>query len=255
LIDHFRAKGIAIDVVHTHDYGNTMQHVQSKGIASVNTFHSEPGRGLLPYYLEDKLGEDVTQRGNGMVTHHVMYTVSPEYEQWLTSRRNPNSQYSIPMHSRGRVTHVTSIPNKNAHGFHTIVPYLGGYCSEEHFLQMSVGEKKKLAKQILADKIMALDKGYHFDPDKRTLLFIGRVSKQKGSEFLEDIIKAAETLNCNVVICGYLQQQDHEFSGDLIERLKREYPWVPFFIGKDEQSYIGNLHRASSDIGVSMSFN
>ena len=255
LIDYLQDQGITISVVHTHDYGNTMQYVKSKNMATVNTFHSEPGRGFLPWYLHKKSGKRVAQRGIGMVSHHILYTVSPEYEEWLINGRSPNAKYSISMYQDGRVTYVTSIPDKDLHGFHAIVPFLEGYCSENDFLQMSVRQKKELARQILSDKIKVFNKEYHFDPSKKTLLFLGRILKSKGSEFLKDIIELAEALDCNVLICGYLTQYDYEFSEQLVEKLKTQYPWVPFFIGRDEQSFLGSLHRAAADINVCMSFN
>lgn len=243
-----------IEVIHSHDYGNVMQHIRTLNIPSVNTFHSEPGKGLVPYYIRDQLGADATQRGNGLVLHHMVYTVSVEYQGWLSNPRNPNSHYTIPMDARGRITHVPSIPNKALHNFDSIIPYLGETCSAEKFKQLSVPEKKKLAKFLLSKKIKTINPEYYFDPEKTTILFLSRISRAKGSEFIEDVIKSAKELNANILICGYLEQHDPKFSHDLVKDLKIKYPKVPFFIGKEQQAKIGNLHRAASDIGVGMSF-
>lgn len=239
----------AIDLIHTHDYGNTAKYI-SKKIAKVNTFHSDPGQGILPYYIQEKSGVDATQRGEGLVNHHIVYAVSKPYAQWLEKPQYSNSHYTGVMAARGRTACVTSIAATSLHGLHKMQAQIASYCSDEKFKMMEVYEKKRLAKKILADKLKELNPNFDFDPTKKTLLFLSRISPAKGSDFIEDVIQFAEKNNCNVIICGF-----HGFEGseELIEGLRQTYPRVPIIIGKEDQAKLGCLHRAASDIGVGVS--
>lgn len=247
-IDHL-LKSHTIEVIHTHDYGNTAKHI-SKKIAKVNTFHSDPGQGILPYYIKETLGIDATQRGDAMVNHQMIYAVSKPYAQWLEKPQYSNSHYTEAMAVRGRVACVTSIADTSLHGLHKMQAHIAGYCSEEQFKAMEVHEKKQLAKKILADKLQQLNPNFDFDPSKKTLLFLSRISPAKGSNFINDVIQFAQKNHCNVIICGY-----HGFEGSekLIDNLRQSYPSVPIIIGKEEQAKLGCLHRAASDIGVGVS--
>ena len=247
-IDHL-LEAHSIDVLHTHDYGNTARYI-SKKVAKVNTFHSDPGQGVLPYYIQEKLGVDATQRGDGLVNHHMVYAVSEPYAQWLEKPQYSNSHYTGPMAVRGRTACVTSIADTSLHGLHKMQAQIFGYCSDEEFKRMEVYQKKQLAKNILADKLKELNPNFDFDPAKKTLLFLSRISPAKGSDFIEDAIQFADKNNCNVIICGF-----HGFEGSekLIKELRQTYPGVPIIIGKEDQAKLGCLHRAASDIGVGVS--
>ncbi len=243
-----------IHVMHSHDYGNTACYIdpsKAKKMVKINTFHSDPGKGILPYYIKEQLGEGATQRGHGMSAHHMIYAVSKDYEEWLKNGEYSNSHYTNSMADRGQIRHVVSVPDMALHGFHAMLPFIAGYSSKAVFEKMSVSEKKKLAKEILCDKLLEINPNFAFDPQRRTILFISRISPDKGCHLIKNVIQFSLEKDCNVIICGFAGYAGAE---DLIENLRKSYPTVPIIIGLENQGKLGCLHRAASDIGVGLSF-
>lgn len=115
--------------------------------------------------------------------------------------------------------------------------------------------EKKQIKQQLATKYPNLD------PNKKWFIFIGRFAKEKGVDYLPDLLRAVEKADGNLVILGSHVVTVTDKNGNKLSRYQaeidelRSHKGVVIIDCADEQKKYGKDFRTAADCAVNLSDN
>ena len=251
LIKSFLREGSTIDCVHSHNYGGTASHLVDENkfplVPTVKTIHMVDQReGMTTPFLNPNRPEGKSTMQASFDDNTVAYGITPQTVKDVQSEGYGSHFSARAKDSYGALQTATSVSDVEANNIDNVNDKLGEKVSDK----TTVAEKKSIAKKRLAEWMKEKNHAWNFDPEKNTVMFLGRLQNDKGLPFLDDAINATLEEGCNFIILG---EPVNAEAKEKLQEINKKYN-IPVF-DRGMQGEIGVVARTASDIGVNLAWN